>query len=571
MDSMQCALVLPPSSRHFGNSPRTIAAPGAPTEIELDRITTVPAATGVNASSPAFRAVIYVAAFATGAIVMSFEMLGSRYLNPYFGSGIYTWAALISTVLAALTAGYFLGGFIADRTVSASVLGAIVSVASLYLLALPSFADVILGFVSNTMDDVRLGSLCAALAIMVLPVALLGVYSPFAIRLVLRAAQHSGTISGAVYGVSTAGSIAGTLGTTFFLIPTIGTRAITLLLGVAGLCCGLLLFALGRLHRPAKGAAAAVLAAFALLALGGDRAWSDDVFDANVRARMLKHSDGRVAHLETEYNNLFIDKHGSLLGLSSMYTGRPNYIESIVDLKDPDAMPVPYDQTMTAALAYPKAPKRILMIGLGAGSISSYLGRAMPDAQIDVVELDPGVISAGKDYFGLRDTDRVRLIASDGRVYLNRHKDLYDLILLDAFRELGIPFHLLTREFYGLVKEHLAPDGAMASNVAANTKLYLSTLVTLGAVFPTVDAYPDWLDRSEAQVTAVAMPVPRPTADALQQSATALQQQYHFRYPLPALARKRVTEPSSEGGELLTDDFAPADLYRVTPVKLPKR
>lgn len=537
----------------------------------MDRVTTASAATGVNASSPAFRAVIYVAAFATGAIVMSFEMLGSRYLNPYFGSGIYTWAALISTVLAALTAGYFLGGFIADRTVSASVLGAIVSVASLYLLALPSFADVVLGFVSNTMDDVRLGSLCAALAIMVLPVALLGVYSPFAIRLVLRAAQHSGTISGAVYGVSTAGSIAGTLGTTFFLIPTIGTRAITLLLGAAGLCCGLLLFALGRLHRPAKGAAASVLAAFALLALGGDRAWSDDVFDANVRARMLKHSDGRVAHLETEYNNLFIDKHGSLLGLSSMYTGRPNYIESIVDLKDPDAMPVPYDQTMTAALAYPKAPKRILMIGLGAGSISSYLGRAMPDAQIDVVELDPGVISAGKDYFGLRDTDRVRLIASDGRVYLNRHKDLYDLILLDAFRELGIPFHLLTREFYGLVKEHLAPGGAMASNVAANTKLYLSTLVTLGAVFPTVDAYPDWLDRSEAQVTAVATPAPRPTADALQQSATALQQQYHFRYPLPALARRRVREPSSEGGELLTDDFAPADLYRVTPVKLPKR
>ena len=551
--------------------PDTIAAQGTPTEIELDTVTTVPAAAGVNASSPLFRAVIYIAAFVTGAIVMSFEMLGSRYLNPYFGSGIYTWAALISTVLAALTAGYFLGGFIADRTVSAAVLGAIVSVASLYLLALPSFADAILGFVSNTMDDVRLGSLAAALAIMVLPVALLGVYSPFAIRLVLRAAQHSGTISGAVYGVSTAGSIAGTLGTTFFLIPAIGTRAITLLLGAAGLCCGLLLFALGRLHRPTRGAAAAVLAAFAVVVLGGDRAWSDDVIDANVRTQMLKHGDGRVAHLETEYNNLFIDKHGSMLGLSSMYTGRPNYIESIVDLKDPDAMPVPYDQTMTAALTYPKAPKRILMIGLGAGSISTYLGRAMPDAQIDVVELDPGVISAGKDYFGLRETDRVHLIAGDGRVYLNRHKDLYDLILLDAFRELGIPFHLLTREFYTLVKEHLAPGGAMASNVAANTKLYLSTLVTLAAVFPTVDAYPNWLDRSEAQVIAVATPAPRPTADALQQSATALQQQYHFRYPLPALAGKRVTEPNSEGGELLTDDFAPADLYRVTPVKLPKR
>ena len=99
-------------------------------------------------------------------------MLGSRYLNPYFGSGIYTWAALISTVLAALAIGYFLGGLIGDRTVSATVLGAIVGLAALYLLALPSFAGAILGFVFNTIDDVRLGSLYSALAIMVLPVIL---------------------------------------------------------------------------------------------------------------------------------------------------------------------------------------------------------------------------------------------------------------------------------------------------------------------------------------------------------------------------------------------------------------
>src|SRR5215472_16827610 len=95
---------------------------------------------------------------------------------------------------------------------------------------------------------------------------------------------------------------------------------------------------------------------------------------------------------------------------------------------------------------------------LGAGSISTYLGRAMPDAQIDVVELDPGVIAAGKKYFGLRETDKVRFIESDGRVYLNRHKDAYHLILLDAFRELGVPFHMLTREFYALVKSILLPE-----------------------------------------------------------------------------------------------------------------
>src|ERR1700719_4573700 len=213
-----------------------------------------------QAASSAFRAVVYVGAFVTGAIVMSFEMLGSRYLNPYFGSGIYTWAALISTVLAALTAGYFLGGFIGDRTVSATVLGAVISSASIYLLALPSFAESILSFVFDKIDNIRLGSLYSALAIMFLPVTLFGVYSPFAIRLVLRTAQRSGMVSGAVYGVSTAGSIVGTLGTTFFLIPVIGTRAITLTLGAVGLVAGLALLALSRLQRR-HGAAAVILLA----------------------------------------------------------------------------------------------------------------------------------------------------------------------------------------------------------------------------------------------------------------------------------------------------------------------
>src|SRR5436305_9399677 len=102
--------------------------------------------TPLRASYP-FAATIYLVAFVTGAIVMSFEMLGSRYLNPYFGSGIYTWAALISTVLIALTVGYFLGGALADRTPSPALLAATVMAGSLYLLVLPSFAEAVLEFV----------------------------------------------------------------------------------------------------------------------------------------------------------------------------------------------------------------------------------------------------------------------------------------------------------------------------------------------------------------------------------------------------------------------------------------
>jgi MFS family permease len=192
-----------------------------------------------GSSHAAATAAIYAGAFVTGAIVMSFEMLGSRYLNPYFGSGIYTWAALISTVLIALTAGYFLGGALADRTVSPALLALTVITGSAYLLALPSFAQAVLEAVLVAIDDIRLGSLISALALMFFPVTFLGMYSPFAIRLLLRSAQRSGRVSGAVYGISTAGAIVGTLGTTFLLIPSIGSRAITITLGTLGLLAGL--------------------------------------------------------------------------------------------------------------------------------------------------------------------------------------------------------------------------------------------------------------------------------------------------------------------------------------------
>src|SRR6266576_3163303 len=139
----------------------------------------------------AFTFTIYLVAFVTGAIVMSFEMLGSRYLNPYFGSGIYTWASLISTVLAALCVGYFMGGYVADRYPSAAVLG----------------ATVLIDWVLGATDDVRSGSLAAAFVILFFPVTFLGMYSPFGIRLLLQSAQQSGRVSGTVNGISTLGSI----------------------------------------------------------------------------------------------------------------------------------------------------------------------------------------------------------------------------------------------------------------------------------------------------------------------------------------------------------------------------
>ena len=498
---------------------------------------------------------IYLVAFISGAIVMSFEMLGSRYLNPYFGSGIYTWAALISTVLAALTAGYFLGGWLADRNPSAPVLGVTVIIGSAYLLLLPSFAQSLLELTLGAIDDIQTGSLVAALSIMFFPVTLLGMYSPFAIRLLLHSAHRSGVVSGTVYGISTAGSIVGTLGTTFFLLPSIGTRAITLMLGLAGLVAGLVLVALPYLRRRTD--AIALLAGpliFGLVA-NSPAARADEFVDQQIRASMLKQSDGQIAHIETQYNDIFITKRRSELTMSFQLKGW-DYTESVVNLRELDDLPVRYTRVMTVAAIYPPAPKKLLMIGLGAGSMSTYLARAMPDVTVDTIEIDPGVVTAAKKYFGLRENARTRYFTGDGRVMLKRSKEQYDIILVDAFRGGYVPFHLLTKEFYTLLKARIAPGGAVVFNVHDGTKLYHSTLRTLSSVFPSVHLYPS----GEGEVIAVVTATPAPDHETLASRAATLQQRHNFRYPMPQLLARRAAMPATGNADLLTDDFAPVDV-----------
>ena len=129
---------------------------------------------------------------------MSFEMLGSRYLNPYFGSGIYTWAALISTVLIALMIGYFLGGWLADRYPKASVLGLMMLVSAIFMGTIPMMAPPIFDLIFDALESVAVGSLFAASFLIIPPLILLGGYSPFAIRLVLTDTTHSGRTSGLI-------------------------------------------------------------------------------------------------------------------------------------------------------------------------------------------------------------------------------------------------------------------------------------------------------------------------------------------------------------------------------------
>ena len=193
----------------------------------------------------AARLVIYANAFFLGAIVMGFEMLASRYLYPYFGGTIFTWAMLISAVLAALMAGYFIGGRLADRFPSGRALALLILPAALYMAIIPYLANSIFIAVFENLGDGFAG-LSVACAVLVLPpLTLLGIVSPFAVRLILPAREQAGRVSGQVYAISTLGSIIGTLVTAFVLIPNIGSRSVTLIFAVAILLSGLSLYLFG--------------------------------------------------------------------------------------------------------------------------------------------------------------------------------------------------------------------------------------------------------------------------------------------------------------------------------------
>jgi len=203
-------------------------------------------------SDRAFRLAIYINGFVLGFVLMGFEMLSSRYLDPHFGSGIYTWAAIISVTLLALTVGYFLGGRLVDRYPTPRLLGALVLLSAAFMaaIALPagteddfidSTADLMVLWVIETFDVGPLGVTIGSMVLIFAPITLIACYSPFAVRLLLVSTETSGRQTGTVYGINTFGNILGTWVTSFYLVPAIGSLAITILFAAITVVSGLTL------------------------------------------------------------------------------------------------------------------------------------------------------------------------------------------------------------------------------------------------------------------------------------------------------------------------------------------
>jgi hypothetical protein len=192
---------------------------------------------------------LLVLALVLGFALMGFEMLGSRYLYPYFGGGIDTWASLIATVLVALMAGYLLGGALVDRTMSPLVCGALLAVAGIYLFTIPLWVDPLFAWMLTSVGDGMAGIVLASTVLLLLPLTFMSTFTPFAVRLLLVSIAFGGRIVSYVYGVSTVGNVLGTLVTTFMLVPSFGSRALTMIFAGVTILCGIVMMASDRFLR----------------------------------------------------------------------------------------------------------------------------------------------------------------------------------------------------------------------------------------------------------------------------------------------------------------------------------
>jgi spermidine synthase len=501
----------------------------------------------IRAASAVLRGVVFVC----GAVIMALEIAGSRLLAPYFGNSVFVWGSLIGIVLLALAVGYYAGGLLADRWPRAAALAGLIVVPGILIFLLPFGYPAVNRAIAATDLGTRWGPLAASLVLFLVPSCFLGTVSPYAVRLQATAVARVGTTAGVLYAISTAGSIVGTLLTAFFLIPTLGVGNIVHALGVTLVLCALALLALEQRR-------AWALALLALLMLMGvSLAW---------QARAATRAAGVLLHQDSFYHHILVFDEGG-----ARFMDFDNLRQSAVTLADPADLRLAYTRTMLLGLAFRPEASAVLCIGLGGGSIPKRLHRDLPELRLDVVEIDPAVVRAAEQFFDLRQDDRLRVHAIDGRLFVLRGGPRYDLAFLDAYNSDTIPFHLATREFYRDLKRRLAPDGAVVSNIIGalagrRSRLLRAMVKTIQAEFPQVYLLPvglqGWSGRDEIRnVIVVGSLAPDRLAPAALRSRVAA---LVGAGRLPPFATDLIGQYTDErvAGEdvpLLTDDYAPVE------------
>ncbi|HXG18239.1 MAG TPA: fused MFS/spermidine synthase [Methylomirabilota bacterium] len=252
-------------------------------------------------------------------------------------------------------------------------------------------------------------------------------------------------------------------------------------------------------------------------------------------AAVQRSRPGVLFEQQSQYNYIIVRRTFDQLLLCYRHTHRRiEEIESRLDLTHPLALLSEYTQAMLLVLAWRPAPQRILLIGLGGGRLQMVLHHYMENTSLYTVELDPLVAEVAQRFFGFATDERQHLILKDGRAYVKGFptEAPFDVILLDAYRAGGVPFHLSTREFYHECRSVLAPGGVVATNLQSGTPLYDAERKTFAAVFHYTAVVPLF----SGNVVVIGSDVEQLSGETLRARAVAVQQRYGFDFALPQWA-----------------------------------
>jgi len=522
------------------------------------------------------RAALVAAAFTSGAVLLGVEIAASRVVAPFFGNSLFVWGALIGVVLTGLSVGYWVGGALADRAPSPALLLGVLLLGAVAVLAIPLVDQTVLEAVVRWDPGPRADPLLAAAALFGPASVILASVTPIAVKLLTRSVTTLGRTAGRLFSVSTAGSIAGTFVTAFWLIPAFGTDELLAFAGAALFAAAVPVALAERLPLAALVAGLAAAGAIVLglhiapkaggtLSRAASQNWSP-VFRSRgeaYRTSPIPTNSGfkLVYTKDTRYHHLSV-----VDDVDSRFLRFDNAFQTGMYLRQPNRTRFPYTDFFDLGLAYRPEAKSLLFVGLGGGSAPRQLRRDFPRLDLQAVELDPVVADVARTYFHLPRT--LPVTVEDGRRYLVRNDRRWDVIALDTFYADALPFHLTTREFVELVRSRLAPGGVVVVNTigaleGSSSKLFRSLYRTYRTVFPTVEVHPVYIASQRApadirNIVLVATAGPPPSRDLLATRWRSLRSQGAPDLKRAILDRWERAVPT-DGVPTLTDDYAPTD------------
>ncbi len=476
---------------------------------------------------------------------MILELTGSRVLAPYLGTSLITWTSLIGIILGSLSLGYYFGGQISDKKANYQTFSYILLLSAIFISLTALIKEPFLNFLQTSFSDIRISTILATIFLFSPASIMMGMVSPYAVKLKMNNLAECGSTVGKLYAISTVGSIFGTFMAGFLLIPMFGNTKLLIIISISMILASVIAYS-------GKKKLQILVASMLVLQMG----WT-------VTKEETLAASG-IIDIDTQYSRVLIynsvDREtGKATKLLTM--GKTSH--SAMFLED-DNLVFEYTKFYKLASHFKPDFKKSLIIGAGAYSFPKFYIQNYPNATLDVVEIDPQLTELAKANFRLKENPNLTIHHEDGRTFLNKNENKYDVIFLDAFGTFySIPYQLTTLEVVEKIHNSLEEDGVVLMNIIGsiegkNSEFIQAELKTYKQIFPQVYILPVNYPE-DAQIAQNHIIVALKSTEKAQFENTDPQLNLYLKH------RWQKEIPLDK--PVLTDDHAPVDQYVLSLIK----